>query len=76
MVKNEILTNMALIADMIDKIGFKNISTNIIINTTPSDFDRLFDFFENRTNKLIEKPKTSFKVKIDNVEFEFNKNNV
>jgi hypothetical protein len=72
MENNEILTELAVITELIEKnIKLKDVSLNINLNQ--NDFLLFFNEVQKQYLKKIDIPETSFNLKIGNVNIKFNK---
>lgn len=73
--KNNVLNQLAIITDLIEKMTVKPTSGKVILNLNKEDFDKMFDSLHGK-HKRVERPKGSFTITIETVEFIFNMNNV
>lgn len=78
--KGEILNQLALIADLLEKANIESTSTSVIFVLNEKDFNGLYEKITKKTksDNPSENTETSFSVKIGDIEFVFglNKSNV
>ena len=74
--KGDLLNQLALIADLLEKINADVKSNTVIMEVSKVEFERVFDFFQKKYNKRPQKVKNSFTISIGNVDVVFNTSNV
>ena len=74
--KGDILNQLAMIADLLEKVNAETISTSIIIELPVLEFQNIFDIIEKRYDKKIIKPDNTFNVSIGKTNIIFNKSSV
>lgn len=74
--KGDILNQLAIISDLLEKIGNNVNSMTLIFSLPESDFINLFNYFQTKQYRNEKVPKDTFTIKIGNVDIFFNKNNV
>jgi phosphoribosylaminoimidazole (AIR) synthetase len=73
--KGEILNQLAIISDLLEKINLETTSTTLVIELTNVEFDKVFEIIKKKNNKKIDKPNNTFNITIGNVDIVFNTNN-
>lgn len=77
--KGEILNQLALIADLLEKANIESTSTSVIFVLNEKDFNGMYEKITKKTKSDIpsENKETSFSVKIGDIEYVFglSKNN-
>jgi hypothetical protein len=74
--KGEILNQLAIISDLLEKINLETESRTIILQLPKKDFEDTFEIIQKKYNRKIDKPKNSFSITIGMVDIIFNTNNV
>lgn len=74
--KNNILNQLAVITDLMDKSEIKSLNSKVSFNLDKEDFDKIFVSLHDNNYRRMETPKESFIVRIGTVDFVFNMNNV
>ena len=74
--KGDILNQLAIITDLLEKINLDTTSTSIIIELSKAEFEKVFEMFKKKYNRKIEKPNDKFSISIGNVDIVFNMSNV
>jgi hypothetical protein len=74
--KGELLNQLAIISDLLEKINTNTESKTIILELPESDFKNAFDTVQKKYNRKMEKPKNSFSISIGEVDIVFNMSNV
>jgi hypothetical protein len=74
--RGNLLNQLAIIADLIEKMDSNTKSNTIIFEVSKIEFDRVFEYFERKQNKKTETPKNTFSIKIGEVDIVFNTSNV
>lgn len=74
--ESNVLNQLAVITDMIEKLELKTTSNKVIFNLDKEDFNKIFDSLHSNKQRRVERPKETFTITIENVDFIFNMNNV
>jgi CRP-like cAMP-binding protein len=74
--KGDILNQLAIISDLLEKINAETKSTTIVLELSNQEFLKAFDTIQKKYGMRMEKPKDSFNIKIGVVDIIFNTNNV
>ena len=74
--KGELLNQLAIISDLLEKLNTNTESTTIILNLKEEEFLRAFDLIQKKYGRKIEKPEKTFTITIGLVDIIFNMNNV
>lgn len=74
--KGDLLNQLAIIVDLIENINSNTKSNTLIFEVSRLEFDRVFEYFENKYDRKTEKPKNTFTISIGKVDVIFNTNNV
>lgn len=74
--KGDILNQLAMIVDLIEKINADTKSNTIIFELSKMEFNRVFEYFERKNNGRREKPSNTFNITIGNVDVVFNTSSV
>lgn len=74
--KGDLLNQLAIISDLIEKINANTKSNTIVFDLTKQEFDRMFDYFEKKYERKTEKPKNTFTISIGKVDIIFNTSSV
>lgn len=74
--KGDLLNQLAIIVDLIENINSNTKSNTLIFEVSRVEFDRVFEYFENKYDRKTEKPKNTFTISIGKVDVIFNTNNV
>lgn len=73
--KGDLLNQLAIISDLIEKINAKTNSNTIVLELSNMEFMRVFDEIQKKYPMKMNKPKNSFTIKINEVDVVFNTNN-
>jgi hypothetical protein len=73
--KGDILNQLAVISDLAEKINFESKSQTLIFELSKMEFDRVFDYIQNKRGIKMDKPDESFLITIGMVDIVFNTNN-
>jgi hypothetical protein len=74
--KGDLLNQMAIISDLLEKVNI-NIDSRTIILTLPEDeFIKVFEYIQKKQNKIEKTPKDTFTINIGDVNIFFNMSNV
>jgi hypothetical protein len=74
--KGEILNQLAIISDLLEKTNMQTKSSTIILELSKVEFERVFELIQKKYGKKIEVPNNSFTITIGMVDIVFNTNNV
>ena len=74
--KGELLNQLAIISDLLEKLNTNAESTTIVLNLKEEEFLRAFNVIQKKYGRSIEKPETTFTISIGEVDIVFNMNNV
>ena len=74
--KGELLNQLAIISDLIEKVNADIKPPKIIFTLSEDEFYRIFNLIEKKFNRKTDKPKDTFKINIGTIEIIFNMNNV
>lgn len=74
--KGDLLNQLAIIVDLIENINSNTKSNTLIFEVSRLEFDRVFEYFENKYDRKTEKPKNTFTISIGKVDVIFNTNSV
>lgn len=74
--KGDILNQLAIISDLLEKINAETKSTTIVLELSNQEFLKAFDTIQKKYGMKMEKPKNSFNITIGLVDIIFNTNNV
>jgi hypothetical protein len=74
--KNNVLNQLALITDLIDKLDINHSSSKVLFNLDKEDFEKVFNSLHDNQYRRMEIPRETFTVRIETVDFVFNMNNV
>ena len=74
--KGDLLNQLAIIVDLIENINSNTKSNTLIFEVSRLEFDRVFEYFENKYDRKTEKPKNTFTISIVKVDVIFNTNSV
>ena len=74
--KGELLNQLAIISDLLERINLETESTTIILGLRNDEFQKVFEIVQKKYDKKIEKPKDTFKISIGSIDIIFNMNNV
>jgi hypothetical protein len=74
--KGEILNQLAIISDLLEKTNMQTISSTIILELSKVEFGKVFELIQKKYGKKIEIPNNSFTITIGMVDIVFNTSNV
>lgn len=74
--KGDLLNQLALISDLIERIESNTKSNTLIFEVSKVELDRVFDYFEKKYNQRTKKPENTFSIKIGEIDIVFNTNSV
>ena len=73
--KGELLNQLAIISDLVEKINATTHSKTIVLELSNLEFKRVFEDIQRKYPMKMDKPKNSFTIKIGEVDIVFNTNN-
>ena len=73
--KGEIINQLALISDLIEKVNADIKSNTIIFEVSKVEFERIFELMQKKYNRKPQKVKNSFTISIGEVDVIFNTSN-
>jgi hypothetical protein len=74
--KGEILNQVAIISDLLEKINIDTESRTIVLELNKDNFQKAFDTIEKKYGRRMDKPSDTFSISIGTVDIVFNKSNV
>lgn len=74
--KGDLLNQLAIICDLLEKINSDVKTGTIIIEVSNLEFNRIFELVEKKYGRRSEKPKNTFNITIGEIDIIFNTNNV
>jgi hypothetical protein len=74
--KGEILNQLAIISDLIERLNVNTKSNTIVLEVSKSEFDSVFEYIEKKYNRQSEKPIDKFTITIGKVDIVFSTNSV
>jgi hypothetical protein len=74
--KGEIFNQLALISDLLEKINLNSTDKTIIIDLNKVEFDNFYKMVTSKINIVKADVDSKFSLKIGDINFVFNKNNV
>ena len=74
--KGELLNQLAIISDLIEKVNLTATSQKLVFNLSNEEFDKTFETIQKKYGRRMEKPKSSFNITIGLVDIIFNRSNV
>ncbi len=74
--KGDLLNQLAIISDLIEKINTITISQTLILELPKEEFEKAFETIQKKYGRRIERPKNSFSISIGLVDIVFNMSNV
>lgn len=74
--KGDILNQLAIISDLLEKINAETKSTTVVIELSNEEFGKVFDTIQKKYGRRMEKPKDSFNIVIGGTDIVFNTSNV
>lgn len=74
--KGEILNQLAIISDLLEKMNAETISRTLIFEMSESEFLKTFEIIQKKYGRKLEKPTDTFTITIGMVDIVFNMNNV
>jgi hypothetical protein len=74
--KGELLNQLAIISDLLEKINTETISRTVVLELNKEEFQKSFELIQKKYGRRMDKPKVSFSISIGGVDIIFNMNNV
>ena len=74
--KGELLNQLAIICDLIEKLNTESESRTIILEMNEEEFLKAFQTIQNKYGRRMDKPKDTFSISIGMVDIVFNMSNV
>ena len=74
--KGELLNQLAIISDLLEKVNAETESTTIVLEMTDENFFKSFDTIQKKYGRKMDKPESTFTINIGMVDIVFNKSNV
>ena len=74
--KCDILNQLAIISDLLEKANIESGSTTIIMELSEVEFNKTFQIIKKKYNGKIDNPSNTFTITIGNVDIVFNTSNV
>jgi flagellar hook assembly protein FlgD len=74
--KGEILKQLAIISDLLEHINMNTLFTSVVFDLDKRDFDEIYDKISKKNKVGSTNLDNMFTVKIGEINFVFNKNNV
>jgi hypothetical protein len=74
--KGDILNQLAIISDLLEKANIETGSTTIIMELSEVEFNKTFQIIKKKYNGKIDNPNYTFTITIGNIDIVFNTSNV
>lgn len=74
--KGSLINQLAIISDLIEKINMISDSSTVVFTLSDEEFLKTHEYIKKKYGKSLENPEKTFSIKIGDVEFVFNMNNV
>ena len=74
--KGELLNQLAIISDLLEKINTETISRTVVLELNKEEFQKSFELIQKKYGRRIEKPEETFTINIGEVDIIFNMSNV
>lgn len=74
--KGDLLNQIAIISDLLEKINADTKSTTIVIELSKLEFERVFETIQKKYGRRMETPTNSFSITLGLVDVIFNTSNV
>lgn len=74
--KGELLNQLAIISDLIEKTNMESDSATIVFELSKLEFEKVFNIVQNKYGKKTELPSETFTLTIGKVDVIFNTSNV
>jgi hypothetical protein len=74
--KGDLLNQLAIISDLMEKINADTKSATMIFELTNAEFEKVFDTIQKKYGRKMDKPKDTFTITIGQVDIIFNTSSV
>ncbi len=74
--KGEILNQLALISDLLEKINLTSMGSTVAIELNKVEFEKIYKLITSKVNIASKDVNSKFSLRIGEIDFVFNKNNV
>lgn len=74
--KGELLNQLAIISDLLEKANINSEAKTVIIELNETEFISTFQSIQKKYGRFMDKPENKFSIRIGEVDFIFNMNNV
>jgi hypothetical protein len=74
--KGEILNQLALISDLLEKINLTSMGSTVVIELNKVEFEKIYKLITSKVNIASKDVNSKFSLRIGEIDFVFNKNNV
>ncbi len=74
--KGDLLNQLAIISDLMEKINADTKSATMIFELTSTEFEKVFDTIQKKYGRRMDKPKDTFTITIGQVDIIFNTSSV
>lgn len=73
--KGEILNQLALISDLLEKINLTSNSKTVVIELSGADFEKIYKLITSKVNIATKGVESKFSLRIGEIDFVFNRSN-
>lgn len=73
--KGEILNQLALISDLLEKINLTSNSKTVVIELSGTDFEKIYKLITSKVNIATKGVESKFSLRIGEIDFVFNRSN-
>lgn len=73
--KGDLLNQLAIIVDLIEKMNINGIQKTISIKVDDEEFINLFNYFQSKNERKMQKPIDTFTINMETVDIIISKNN-
>lgn len=74
--KGDFLNQIAIISDLVENINFECTSRALVFDLPKDEFERIYEKIQSKINKQEKNVTNKFSIKVGEVDFVFNMNNV
>lgn len=74
--KGELLNQLAIISDLLEKINTETISRTVVLELDKEEFEKSFELIQKKYGRKMDRPDGSFSISIGGVDIIFNMSNV
>jgi len=74
--KGDFLNQIAIISELVENINFECDSKAIVFDLEKDEFERIYELIQSKINKQEKNITNKFSIKVGEVDFVFNRNNV